>query len=349
VKILDTGADVDVAEIFDAEPPIPGIIEEWVTPGQSLPLIVRPDKANVNLIELSSQYRGILRRKLLRHGGLLFRGFPEVTLDTFHDLIRSVSGQPLQYRERSSPRHEVGNNIYTSTDYPARQSIFLHNEQSYNITWPLRIFFHCVIAAPAGGATPLADCRRVYRRISGGTLQKLAEAGYCYARHFDGGLGLTWEEAFQTDQRSVVEEYCLANDIRFSWESDGTLSTRQFRPVIVRHPETGEEVWFNHLTFFNVATLGQATVEALLFLGRDQIPNNTYYADGTDIEPEVMEELQDAYRAEKVSFVWHEGDILMLDNMLVAHGRESFTPPREVVVGMAEPYTSHSAKGKSYD
>jgi alpha-ketoglutarate-dependent taurine dioxygenase len=330
---------VHVAEVSDDEPPIPGIVQELVTPEQSLPLVVRPDKDGADLLDLSSQHGGILRRKLLRHGGILFRGFPDVTIDTFHDLIRSVSGQPLVYQERSSPRHEVGKNIYTSTDYPARQQIFLHNEQSYNITWPLRIFFHCIAAAPAGGATPLADCRRIYHRISAATLQKLAGADYCYARHLGGGLGLTWEEAFQTDQRPVVEEYCLANDIRFTWEPDGTLSTRQIRPVTMRHPETGEEVWFNHLTFFNVATLGKETADALLAFGRDQLPNNTYYADGTDIEPEVMAELQDAYRAEKVSFGWHEGDILMLDNMLVAHGRESFTPPRKVVVGMAEPYT----------
>jgi alpha-ketoglutarate-dependent taurine dioxygenase len=330
---------MNIAGIFDDEPPIPDVIEQWVTPEQSLPLVIRPDKPSTNLLELAAQYREPIRRKLLRHGGILFRGFPEVTLDTFRDLISSLSAQPLQYMERSSPRHEVGNNIYTSTDYPAKQSIFLHNEQSYNITWPLRIFFHCVIAAPAGGATPLADCRRIYHRISEGTLQKLAGPGYCYARHFGGGLGLTWEEAFQADRRSVVEEYCLANDIHFNWNSDGTLSTSQICPVIVQHPETGEEVWFNHLTFFNVATLGQATADALLSLGKDQLPNNTYYADGTDIEPELIEELKDAYHAETISFEWREGDILMLDNMLVAHGRECYTPPREVVVGMAEPYT----------
>ena len=141
---------MDIAEIFDDELPIPGVIEQRVTPGQSLPLVIRPDKTSANLLELASQHRELIRRKLLRHGGILFHGFPEVTVDAFCRLISSLSGQPLQYLERSSPRHEVGNNIYTSTDYPAKQSIFLHNEQSYNITWPLRIFFRCVIAAPAG-------------------------------------------------------------------------------------------------------------------------------------------------------------------------------------------------------
>ena len=151
--------------------------------------------------------------------------------------------------------------------------------------------------------------------------------------------GLTWQEAFQTSERAVVEEYCAKNDIGFEWAPDGTLSTRQIRPVISQHPETLEPVWFNHLTFFNIATLGPQTARALLSHGQEQLPNNTYYADGTDIEPAVLEELRDAYLAELVTFRWQPGDILMLDNMLVAHGREPFTPPREVVVGMAEPYS----------
>jgi alpha-ketoglutarate-dependent taurine dioxygenase len=324
------------------ERPLPGLTEEQLTPGQPLPLVLRPDQESqdTDLLRLVAEHREPIRERLLCYGGILFRGFPDVTVPTFRSLIVAICGDPLEYLERSSPRHEVKDSIYTSTDYPARQTIFLHNEQSYNIVWPMRIFFHCVTAAPSGGATPLADTRRIYQRISAPTREKLAAGGYCYARHFGGQVGLTWQEAFQTSERAEVEDYCGKNDISFRWAPDGTLSTRQIRPVIVQHPQTRESVWFNHLTFFNIATLGPQTVRALLSLGREQLPNNTYYADGTDIEPAVLEELRAAYLAELVTFSWQPGDILMLDNMLVAHGREPFTPPREVVVGMAEPYTA---------
>jgi alpha-ketoglutarate-dependent taurine dioxygenase len=317
---------------------IPGVIEERVAPGQSLPLVISPDEQPADLLSLAARHREAIRQRLLFHGGILFREFPDVTLDTFRRVIGALSGDPLKYQERSSPRHEIKDSIYTSTDYPPKQSIFLHNEQSYNVTWPMRIFFHCVVPANSGGATPLADCRRIYRRISEQTRLKF-ENGYCYARYFGSGLGLTWEEAFQTDAKSDVEEYCQLNDISFAWEADDGLSTRQVRPALELHPDTGEVTWFNHLTFFNIATLGQATAQALLSFGKEQLPNNTYYADGSDIEPSVLEELQAAYEAEAVKFEWREGDILMLDNMLVAHGRDPFAPPREVAVGMAEPYT----------
>lgn len=316
---------------------IPGIIEEQVAPGQFLPLVIRPENEGVDILELASGQRDLLRERLLLHGGLLFRDFPNVSIETFRQVILALSGRPLEYQERSSPRHEVSDSIYTSTDYRADHSIFLHNEQSYNITWPLHIYFHCVVAAPAGGATPLADCRKVYRRLSRSTREKLEAGGYCYARHFGESLGLPWTEAFQTDQVSEVEEYCRANDIDFRWGENNTLSTRQIRPVVRTHPQTGEAIWFNHLTFFNISALGQEVAETLMAFGRDQLPNNTYYADGSDLEPAVYEELRSAYLAEQVSFPWRAGDILMLDNMLVAHAREPYTPPREVVVGMAEP------------
>jgi alpha-ketoglutarate-dependent taurine dioxygenase len=316
---------------------ISGVIEEEIAPGQLLPLVIRPAEESTALLDVASEYRKPIRERLLQHGGILFRDFPGVTVDTFRQLITILSGEPLSYQERSSPRHEVGSSsIYTSTDHPHDQEIFLHNEQSYNLTWPLHIFFYCITAAPAGGATPLADCRKVYRRISADTRQKL-ESGYCYTRHFGGVIGLPWREAFQATQKSTVEEYCRANDIDCSWGRNDTLSTRQIRPVVRPHPDTGETAWFNHLAFFNISTLDEDTVETLLLLGKDQLPNNTYYADGSDIQPAVFKELQSAYLSEKVSFSWHAGDILMLDNMLVAHGREPFTPPREVVVGMASP------------
>jgi hypothetical protein len=38
-----------------------------------------------------------------------------------------------------------------------------------------------------------------------------------------------------------------------------------------------------------------------------------------------------------VAFPWQKGDILLLDNMLVAHGRAPYAGPRKVVVAMAEP------------
>ena len=71
----------------------------------------------------------------------------------------------------------------------------------------------------------------------------------------------------------------------------------------------------------------------------EDLPTNTYYGDGSAIEPSVLAELQAAYQQEMVTFSWEKGDVLMLDNMLSIHARQPFVPPRKILVGMAEPYT----------
>jgi len=55
------------------------------------------------------------------------------------------------------------------------------------------------------------------------------------------------------------------------------------------------------------------------------------------VEADVLEAIRDAYLKEEVVFDWLEGDVLMLDNLLVAHGRRPFRGPRKIVVGMSDP------------
>lgn len=112
------------------------------------------------------------------------------------------------------------------------------------------------------------------------------------------------------------------------------------RPAAARHPHTGEWVWFNHATFFNVSTLAPSIRDGLLSqFAPEDLPNQTYYGDGTEIEPEVLEELRAAYLAEAVAFRWQRGDVVVLDNMLTSHARRPFRGQRKVVFGMAEPFT----------
>jgi alpha-ketoglutarate-dependent taurine dioxygenase len=307
-------------------------------PGQKLPLVVEPNLDNVNLLLWAEGHRDFIRTSLNRHGGVLFRGFRVGGPDEFQQFIRLGVGDPLEYGERSSPRSQVSGKIYTSTDHPADQSIFLHNEQSYNVVFPLRIAFFCVTPSQEGGETPIADCRQVFARLSARVRDRFLEQGYLYVRNFGYGFGLPWQEAFQTSDPAMVEDYCRRHAIDFEWKEGGRLRTRQKRRAAAAHPETGEMVWFNHLTFFHVTTLAPRVRDSLLAeLGEENLPNNTYYGDGSPIEPEVLDELRALYHEETIAFPWQAGDILLLDNMMVAHGRSPFAGPRKVVVAMAEP------------
>jgi alpha-ketoglutarate-dependent taurine dioxygenase len=313
-----------------------GFLEE--APGW--PRLIEPGAEGVELAGWARANREAVGRELAAHGAVLFRGFGVESAQGFEQFIEATSGGALEYGERSSPRTQVAGNVYTSTDYPPEQSIFLHNEQSYNSTFPLKIYFCCLQPARQGGATPIADTRRVFKAIEPKLRERFVERKYMYVRNFGDGFGLAWQTAFQTSSRAAVEQYCRAHDIEFEWKEGDRLRTRQVRPVVARHPGTGDAAWFNHATFFHVSTLEPRLRDRLLEeFAEEDLPNNTYYGDGSPIEPSVMQALRHAYVEAKVSFPWQKGDILALDNVLTAHGRDPFVGPRSVVAGMADPFS----------
>ena len=317
--------------LVEAQPPAPDV---------TLPLIVRPAVKGVELGAWAAGNAEFIRANLLRHGALLFRDFNVRTTADFQRFLVAAGVGLMEYRERSSPRSQVGENIYTSTDYPADQSIFPHNEHSYSQTFPLKLFFYCLAPAEQGGETPLADCRKVFQRLDPAVRERFIRRKWMYVRNYGGGFGLTWQSVFQTDQKSEVEAYCREKAIEVEWTGEGRLRTRQVRPVVAMHPHTGEPVWFNHATFFHVSTLEPSMREALLAeFGEEGLPNNTYYGDGSPIEPSVLDELREAYRQEMSSLPWQQGDIMLLDNMLTAHARMPFVGPRKILFAMAEPFT----------
>jgi alpha-ketoglutarate-dependent taurine dioxygenase len=50
-----------------------------------------------------------------------------------------------------------------------------------------------------------------------------------------------------------------------------------------------------------------------------------------------VETIRAAIAAETRSFPWQTGDILLVDNMAVAHGRAPYEGERRVLVAMTEP------------
>jgi hypothetical protein len=72
----------------------------------------------------------------------------------------------------------------------------------------------------------------------------------------------------------------------------------------------------------------------LLSLADGEPPRNAYYGDGTPINESDLERIREIYANEAVVFGWQKQDILVLDNMLAAHGRRPFRGSRKIVVGM---------------
>jgi|GEM_PF-252142 len=311
---------------------------------RNLPLLIEPAVEGLSLPAWAEPNRALLNDQLLRHGGLLFRGFDLQKPSDMEEVIQAILGKLPEFREASMLRESVAGRIYAGTAYPPDSPIFVRNESSYANQWPLKIFLFCLEPPIAGGETYIADIRRVLRHIKPEIRERFTRKGWMYIRNFENDFGLSWQMAFQTSDRAEVEAHCAKNDIKVEWREGNRLRTHAVRSVFARHPKTGESLWFNHVTFFNISTLEPVVREALMStLNESELPTNTYYGDGLPIEPEVMEHLREAYRRETVSVSWKKGDLLLLDNMLVAYGRASFTGSRKVLVGMVETVTREEA------
>ncbi len=158
-----------------------------------------------------------IRARLREHGAVLLRGFGDDGVDGFERTVRAIGGEPLTYAERSSPRSTIKGQVYTSTDYPPSEEIFLHNENSYQATWPLTLFFLCVTPPDTLGSTPLADTRRVLDAIDPQVREEFAARGWMVVRNFTDGFGVPWQHAFNTEDRAEVEAYCARNGVVPEW------------------------------------------------------------------------------------------------------------------------------------
>jgi alpha-ketoglutarate-dependent taurine dioxygenase len=315
-----------------------------VEPGRAaFPVVIEPSDPALDLAEWARTAIRLIHEHLYRQGAVLFRNFRLSNAHDFERAVRAIAntGELMSYVENTSPRTAVCGNVKTSTDHPADQEIVLHNEHSYCNVFPSKLFLHCRRAPERGGETPLADCRRILARLSPSIRNRFrAKGGYLYVRNFGDGFGPDWRMVFQKNDRGALERYLTAHDIGFEWRSGERLRVWYRRPTEFQHPVTGEAIWFNHVLFWHVSSLEPSVRDVLLrSFDERNLPNQTYYGDGTTIEPAVIDELRAIHDEEVALTPWQESDVLLVDNLLLEHGRRSYYGERLILFAMADPWT----------
>ncbi len=309
-----------------------------------LPLVVEIRDGNESISATEALFdsclgkREFLRHQLLECGALLLRASPTLTASQFAQFVRALTGKNLlDYVAGASPRVKLGEGVYTSTEYPQNYALSLHNELSYTYRWPDHLFFCCVTAAEQGGETPIGDSRAILERIDADVVREFKSKKIKYIRNLHGGAGsgYSWREAFETNDNLVVEDYCRAGGINFEWKDDGGLTLSEVRPATATHPITGEEVWFNQAEGFHPSALDTEDYHVLIrTMKEEDFRLNSYFGDGTPLDRSALDHIREVTRKEAVPVAWRPGDVLILDNMLAAHGRMPFTGPRKILLAM---------------
>ncbi|HEU5377681.1 MAG TPA: TauD/TfdA family dioxygenase [Ktedonobacteraceae bacterium] len=301
------------------------------------PLVIEAKRADERLSDWVKHNLASIDAVLLERGAILFRGFQTTTPEVLEQAVSHITPELVNYVEGSSPRFKVTEKVYTSTEYPPEFAISLHNELSYAHQWPSKLYFLCLKPADGGGETPLADSREVFKLLSPALRERFLEKGVRYVRNLHGGrgVGLSWQAIFETSDREDVERYCQEGNIAYEWTRKGGLRTSQTRPSAIKHPRTGEKIWFNQVDQWHPSNLPEANRKSMLALLKEaDLPINAYYGDGSALEIEALEEIRMVVDQVSIKIPWQEKDVLLLDNMLVAHGRCAYSGSRKVVLAM---------------
>jgi alpha-ketoglutarate-dependent taurine dioxygenase len=311
---------------------------------ESLPLVIKPTVEHIDLPDWLVFNHDFLANNLLKYGAILFRGFNIATPSTFEKFGLATCNE-LFHENGEHPRETVSGKVYTPVFYPSDRKLLWHNENSFNHRFPLKIMFGCRQPAQQGGETPIVDSRKVFQLIDNKIRDIFLEKQVMYIRNYGDGLGLDWQTVFQTQSQAEVENKCQQNGIKFAWKSGNRLRTFSVRPAVIKHPQTGELSWFNQAQHWHPACLDTITRESLFTSFKpEDLPRNCYYGDGTPIEDSVMAEICGVYQQLEVTFPWQKGDVLLLDNILVAHARNPFAGERKLLVAMGE-MTSYTEIG----
>jgi alpha-ketoglutarate-dependent taurine dioxygenase len=267
---------------------------------------------------------------------IVFRGFG-LTAGDLDDVMDLLLSNRLAYVHGNSPRTKVGDNVYTSTEYPAAYTISMHNEMSYSARWPGRLLFFCDRAPETGGATPVVD-GAAWLAALGDDIGAAFAGGVTYTQNLHGGKGFgrSWQDTFETTDRSTVDGFLAAVGADWRWHAGG-LRVSHTRPATVRHPVTGAEVWFNQADQWHLAGLADETARALLqIMTEDDLPQNVTFADGSPIPADHIRRIQECGLSTAVDVDWGRGDLLVIDNVLVGHGRRPYTGDRRILVAMSD-------------
>ncbi|WP_199154035.1 TauD/TfdA family dioxygenase [Chromobacterium sp. ASV23] len=321
-----------------------------------MPLLITPldETLRSNAAAFADWYRNrlpVLDQALLAFGSVLLRGFALRDTADFQAIAQLYPEHAFGYIGGATPRRNIDGKVYESTRIPASLKIGLHQEKAYMAQYPHKLAFFCKQPSESGGETIICDMRAVTRRLPPALIERFRQSGIQYLRNFrrpsqDGELKNStmreyhrpWDDVFQSDDPARVEQLCRETNLSFRWLDDGSLTVSHTGGATARHPGTGEDIWFNQLStqHNNARSMGAAGYEYIRLLYRDRParPYEVRLGDGTPITLDEIAPIYDALDAEEIAFPWQRGDLLLLDNIAVAHGRNPFKGSRDIQVAL---------------
>lgn len=306
------------------------------------PFIISPKPGAAHPLEFwlneLEKHKEWLARKALDHGVVLFRGFPVVTPADFDAFVKVRGYTPMEYLGGAAPRRNLVGGVFTTNESPPHLFINFHHEMAQNPKYPSHLFFFCERPPTTGGETPIVVSNEVYKRMKEQFpefVAKLEEVGVRYTRYLGDGddhtstIGRGWQSTWLTQDKEEAERKCRSLGATPEWQPNGSMKVQSaVLPAVRVDSRNGVKRWFNQL--------GVAHPEH----GWNDSINKPWhacmFADGTRLPEEPLRWMLNMMNEIKLATTWQQGDVMHCDNMVVLHGRNSFTGPRSILAWLAE-------------
>lgn len=304
-----------------------------------LPLIVLP-RAAVSLQDQAPALQSCVARYLPRMGMIVFRGFPVTDRHQFETFVAVSSNSPHSPRAMSAPfagpaqpPPERRLAVHASAQRGlgrrngSRSEAPLQAERWYCRQHPERIWLHCVRRGPL---VSVADAREVYAGLPSQLRERWSQHGVLLARTYPAlGKG-SWQSIFGSADPRGVEAWCRAEGFAWEWQSQQRLRIQKVCPAVTNHERSGARAWFNAAhALVPPSREGHGTERSL----------EVFAGTGARLTERDVLAITRAFDAARLVVPCEPGDVVVLDNVLMAHAAECW-PPSEPAVHVLRQYAT---------
>ncbi|GAB5591818.1 hypothetical protein Unana1_06718 [Umbelopsis nana] len=305
----------------------------------TFPLVFTPEpNSNLQTIEQATAWVDQHKDKLLElakiYGAILLRDFPIRNAEDFDAIGKAVGLDEFPYIGGAAPRRVITGSVFTANESPADQLIPYHHELAQSKNHPLHIMFYCDKPADKGGETPICLSHLVYEQINRefpDFIQEIGRKGVKYIRILPAeddatsAIGRGWQSTFMTTDPKEAERQGKELGMTLEWLPDGSLKTTS--PILSAtklDERTGKTSWFNSIV---AAFTGWQD-------SRNDSSKAVVYGDGSPLDPVILRRCLDIMNEICCSFEWKQGDVILIDNVVTMHSRNSFEGSRRIYASL---------------
>jgi alpha-ketoglutarate-dependent taurine dioxygenase len=269
---------------------------------------------NISVLELDQEE---IINLFKSYGILLFTGF-ETSVDIFKEFTNSLSTDFINYAGGAFSRKVINGDETLLSVNDFKSEIKLHGEMYYQHNIPLMLWFFCAKPPLKDGQTTVCDGRQFFNEISSSTKELFSKNKLKFSVQISQD---EWQKKYQTDDLNKIEEICKKNKTHLQVNDDKSILLEYICSAIIPSRCGKYQVFINSL------------------LPTKQLsPKILKFEDNSEIPDEVVSELNEIAEKITTEIAWRKGDILMIDNTRILHGRRAFADDqRDIYIRLCSP------------